>query len=295
MPKLKEGFRGQRAIIIPSFIKDNIKKTPLGKLLYITDIGFYPTASHHYRERNSEQASENVLIYCVKGEGWYKVRNQKYTVSQNHFFVISAHEAHSYGCNEDNPWSIYWLHFSGEMASFFTNGFEIPTPVQSPSDSTGGGPLELFEEIYRALDNGFSNNNIMYATSTLFHFLGLLKYSRLYIDHSNETQQLDVVDLSIRYMQDKLAQRIKLSDIASEVHLSVSYFSNLFLKKTGFSPLQYLNMLRIRKACQYLDNTNMKINQIAPLVGIDDNFYFSRLFTKVMGITPSQYRTDKKG
>jgi AraC-like DNA-binding protein len=223
------------------------------------------------------------------------VRNQKYTVSQNHFFVISAHEAHSYGCNEDNPWSIYWLHFSGEMASFFTNGFEIPTPVQSPSDSTGVGPLELFEEIYRALDNGFSNNNIMYATSTLFHFLGLLKYSRLYIDHINETQQLDVVDLSIRYMQDKLAQRIKLSDIASEVHLSVSYFSNLFLKKTGFSPLQYLNMLRIRKACQYLDNTNMKINQIAPLVGIDDNFYFSRLFTKVMGITPSQYRFDKKG
>ena len=73
------------------------------------------------------------------------------------------------------------------------------------------------------------------------------------------------------------------------------YFSNLFLKKTGFSPLQYLNMLRIRKACQYLDNTNMKINQIAPLVGIDDNFYFSRLFTKVMGITPSQYRSDKKG
>lgn len=295
MPKLKEGFRGQRAIIIPSFIIDNIKNDPLGRQLYITDIGFYPTASHHYRERSSEQASENILIYCVKGEGWYKIRNQKYIVPQDHFFIIPEHEAHSYGCNEENPWSIYWFHFSGEIASFFANGFDIPTAINAVNSSSTKGHLELFEEIYCALDNGFSNNNILYATSTLFHFLGLLKYSRLYIDHNNESQQLDVVDLSIKYMQEKLTQRIKLSDIASEVHLSVSYFSNLFFKKTGFSPLQYLNMLRIRKACQYLDNTNMKINQIAPLVGIDDNFYFSRIFSKIMGITPSQYRSDKKG
>ena len=294
MPKLKEGFRGQRAIIIPSFIIDNINKTPLGRLLYITDIGFYPTASHHYRERGHEQAHENILIYCVKGEGWYKIRNQKYTVSQGSFFIIPAHAQHSYGCNEENPWSIYWLHFSGEIASYFANGFEIPTRAVAEFGTSGNTPLELFEEIYRVLDNGFTNNNIMYATSTLFHFLGVLKHSGL-IEQDNDAQHLDVVDLSIRYMQDRLAQRIKLVDIASEVHLSVSYFSSLFLKKTGYSPLQYLNMLRIRKACQYLDNTNMKINQIAPLVGIDDNFYFSRLFTKIMGITPSQYRTDKKG
>ena len=294
MPKLKEGFRGQRAIIIPSFIIDNINKTPLGRLLYITDIGFYPTASHHYRERTSEQANENILIYCVKGEGWYKIKNQKFTVTQGSFFIIPAHTAHSYGCNEENPWSIYWLHFSGEMASYFANGFEYPTQAHGEEALSGNTPQELFEEIYRVLDNGFTNNNMMYATSTLFHFMGVLKHSAL-IEQDNSTQQLDVVDLSIKFMQDKLAQRLKLGDIASEVHLSISYFSNLFLKKTGYSPLQYLNMLRIRKACQYLDNTNMKINQIAPLVGIDDNFYFSRLFTKIMGITPSQYRTDKKG
>ena len=294
MPKLKEGFRGQRAIIIPSFIIDNINKTPLGRLLYITDIGFYPTASHHYRERTSEQANENILIYCVKGEGWYKIKNQKFTVTQGSFFIIPAHTAHSYGCNEENPWSIYWLHFSGEMASYYAHGFEFPTQTNREEALSGNSPQELFEEIYRVLDNGFTNNNMMYASSTLFHFMGVLKYSVL-IEQDNSTQQLDVVDLSIKYMQDKLAQRLKLGDIASEVHLSISYFSNLFFKKTGYSPLQYLNMLRIRKACQYLDNTNMKINQIAPLVGIDDNFYFSRLFTKIMGITPSQYRTDKKG
>lgn len=295
MPKLKDGFKGQRAIIIPSFIIGNAKREALGNLLCITDIGFYPTASHHYRERTAEQATENVLIYCVRGEGWYRIRNREFTVSQNQFFIIPEHEAHAYGCNENDPWSIYWIHFTGDMAPFYISGFDTPSYAAPAIGNLKSRQLELFEEIYRTLDNGFSHNNIMYANTTLFHFLGLLKYSRLYIENNEEKQQLDVVDLSIRYMQENLAQHLSLKQIASEVNLSVSYFSNLFLKKTGFSPLQYLNMMRIRKACQYLDNSNLKINQIAPLVGIDDNFYFSRLFSKIMGITPSQYRADKKG
>lgn len=295
MPKLKEGFKGQRTIIIPSFIIENVKKNPLGKLLYITDIGFYPNASYHYRERRAEQATENVLIYCVKGNGWYSLGGRRYNVSQNQFFILPEQESHSYGCSGTNPWSIYWLHFKGEMAAFFRKGFESPTNVSSPGDKPIETQLHLFEEIYRTLDNGFGNNNIMYAITSLFHFLGLMKYVGEYLENKNDVRQLDVTDLAINFMQENLNRKLSLSEIADEINLSVSYFSNLFLKKTGFSPLQYLNMLRIRKACHYLDFTNMKINQISPLVGIDDNFYFSRLFTKIMGISPTEYRLRKKG
>lgn len=295
MLKLKDGFKGQRTIILPSFIVENTKKDPLGRLLYITDIGFYPMAAHHYRQRTAIQATEYILIYCIKGEGWFSIGNQRYTVSGNQFFILPRHVAHAYGCNEDNPWSIYWIHFSGEIAQSLCKGLDKPTDTHAINGGYSTQQLNLFEEIYQSLDSGFSHNNIMYATSILFHFLGQLKYPLQFAPNSKENQRQDVIDLAISYMQENLAQRLLLNQIASAVKLSVSYFSRLFYKKTGIPPLQYLNMIRIRKACQYLDETNMKIYQIAPLVGIEDNLYFSRLFSKIMGITPTEYRNNKKG
>ena len=71
MPRIKEGFKGERAIVLPDFLIEELKRDPLGRELHITDIGYYPHASFHYRERNAEEVNEIVLIYCVEGEGWF--------------------------------------------------------------------------------------------------------------------------------------------------------------------------------------------------------------------------------
>lgn len=86
-----------------------------------------------------------------------------------------------------------------------------------------------------------------------------------------------------------------VEDIAHELHLSTSYFSTQFQKSTGFTPIAYLNNLRIQEACQYLDFTDMKINQLCHKIGYDDAYYFSRIFTKIMGISPKEYKKRKKG
>lgn len=73
MAKLKSGFRGERAIIIPPPIVEDFKNDILGKLLYISDIGFYPTAEYHYRRRSKDQALQYIFIYCVKAADGSKV------------------------------------------------------------------------------------------------------------------------------------------------------------------------------------------------------------------------------
>lgn len=294
MPKLRDGFKGQRLIVIPSFIIEHYKQHPLGKLLFITDIGYYPNASYHFCERKANEAKENILIYCQKGKGWYQINGKRYEVSQNQFFIIPANVAHCYGSNNDSPWSIYWLHFIGEMSEFFRKGFYEPTDIIiDASKKKIEHQLYLFDEIYNTLDEGFTHDNIMYTITSLFHFLGLMKYNGEYTEHER-SGKIDCSDIAISFMHDNIGRKLTLEEIAKEVKLSVSHFSKIFMKRTGHSPLQYLNLLRIKKACYYLNTTTLKINQISPLVGIDDSFYFSRMFTKIMGMSPSQYRENKK-
>jgi AraC-like DNA-binding protein len=83
---------------------------------------------------------------------------------------------------------------------------------------------------------------------------------------------------------------LTLEEIARQVNLSPSHFSFIFKKKTGFSPIEYFNHLKIQKACQYLLFTDLRIKEISSELGIDDQYYFSRLFTKVMGFAPNDYR-----
>ena len=107
MPRIKEGFKGERAIVLPAFLIEELKQDPLGSELYITDIGYYPHACFHYRKRNTEEATEFILIYCMEGEGWFELDKHRYVVTANQFFILPKHQAHAYGPyhntgNEDN-------------------------------------------------------------------------------------------------------------------------------------------------------------------------------------------------
>ncbi len=297
MPRIKEGFKGERITVLPGFLLDELKRDPLGRELYITAIGYYPHAVYHYCERKEESAQEFVLIYCVEGCGWYELEGNRYEVRENQFFILPKDKAHAYGSQEERSWTIYWIHFDGAKAAFFCIGFDKPHDIAPAEHSRIKERLMLFEEIYASVSSGYSKNYMLYATTSLFHFLGSMKFLGEYRDCrlKGVHEKRDVVQHAIHFMSENLNKKISLSDIAREVKLSASYFSHLFESKTGSSPLKYMGLMRIQEACRYLDFTDMKISQISPLVGFEDPFYFSRLFTKYMGMSPSEYRMKKKG
>ena len=106
---------------------------------------------------------------------------------------------------------------------------------------------------------------------------------------------MEIIEDIIHYMRENIEKKITLSDLATHAGLSSSHLSSIFQKKTGYSPLRYFTHLRIQEACHYLDFTDMKINQICHKFGFEDAFYFTRIFTQVMGMSPSKYREQKKG
>ena len=73
--------------------------------------------------------------------------------------------------------------------------------------------------------------------------------------------------------------------------MSESYFSHLFKKETGVSFVDFVNQHKIRKAADLLQNTNLRINEVAAQIGIDNPNYFSVLFKKCKGEAPQEYRS----
>ena len=105
--------------------------------------------------------------------------------------------------------------------------------------------------------------------------------------------ETDAVDNAIDYMQKNVDQNLTLEKIALHVRFSPSHFSLLFRKKTGFSPIEYYNHLKIQQSCRYLLFTKQRIKEIALEVGMSDQHYFSRIFKKTMGVSPQEYRNKR--
>ena len=95
-------------------------------------------------------------------------------------------------------------------------------------------------------------------------------------------------------MQQHVHEDLSLQDLCDYAHYSPSRFSSLFRQKTGYAPIDYFIQLKMQKASQMLDFTNRSIKDIASTFGFDDPYYFSRRFTKAIGMSPKKYRSIKK-
>lgn len=295
MVKRKDGFTGERAIVLPQSVVQEMEKDSYSSVLHITDIGYYPKAYDHYRER-SEPINQCVFIYCIEGAGWFKVNGCEHTVAPNQYFILPAGIPHSYGADENDPWTIYWVHFKGKLASQFVRNYDRPAEIRPNLHSRISDRIELFEEIFRILEMGYSWENLQYVCTVFHHYLGSLNYIQQYRNaKKNESQKNDIVTAAIHYMQENMERALSLDEIAEHTGYSPTYFTTIFNQRTNYPPLTYFNQLKIQKACKLLDFTDMKINQICHKIGIDDAYYFSRLFRKIMGMSPREYRSMKKG
>jgi len=283
---IKEGFPGQRLFVLPPETHQTILQNPLINRFYFTAIGHYPKASHHEIERE-HGSDEYIFIYCTDGIGFISLNGTDYKIEPNTFFIIPKNTKHSYKSDLKTPWSIYWVHFTGDLAGliydrFLTGGTPQVLPI--PFEESR---IIQFEQIYSIIDSSYKEKELEIMNLNLLHFITSVIY---YKEANPSIYETDPVSNSIRYMKNNLHLQLDIEGLARQERISVPHYCRIFKKKTGSSPINYFNYLKIQKSLQYLYFTNKSIKEICTELSIDDPFYFSRLFKKVIGMSPSQYK-----
>lgn len=324
--RIPQGFLHQKLVVLPPGVTQNIEKHPITSTLFVRDIGYFPHAKHHYFER-PQGAISNIVIFCTQGSGTIELledatnRNAEplndtkisgcsetdysakdstaITIKQHQLAIVPRHTSHRYYASEYDPWSIYWMHLDGTSADAFVRYITkagqplVVTPQgQQAIEHTMGSILE-------SLQKGYSIDHCIQITSELFSLFALLgigfgagsthQYGRVEAMGQNPVQK------AIQLMSHRLNSFITLNQLVDELHLSKSRIIELFKEQTGFTPIDYFIHMKMQYACQELDMSGLSIKAIALNLGYDDQYYFSRIFKKVVGASPSEYRKVAKG
>ena len=291
IPKKYWSGEGRKIIAIPrQVLKRQRLNNALLNSLHITGMGYYPHASKHHTHRK-KGCPENILIYCTAGSGWVHTAAGLFTVRPHTFFVLPCNQEHEYGAADQDPWSIYWIMYGGaglECLNDLTIAKQCFEPTHFPFETNA---IQLFNEMFTVLEHGYSRQYLVYVNMLLANFLTLFLFQQNPVARNDAgNPQNSIIQTAINYMQLKLRYAVSIEELSRATGCSPSKLSHLFKKSTGYSPLNYFNHLRIQKACQHFYATNAKVKEVAEEMGYSDPYYFSRLFTRLMGVSPRQYR-----
>jgi AraC-like DNA-binding protein len=281
---LRDGFPGQRLHVLPRpLAKQALQRSPTSRLL-VTDAGYFPHAARHGRVRRTG-AAEAIFILCEAGAGWCEMGGARHDVQAGEVLVIPPREPHRYYADEDDPWSIWWLHVTGaDLPDLLAAiGLDLSRPTAPAADPVQAA--DLIESICNDLARDETSSSLTAAAGAAWHLLAQL---------AAERHRRSVGDASISriqaHLREHLAESFSVHGLAADAGFSTSHFSARFHAVTGFSVTEYVKRLRMARARELLLTTDRSIADIAAEVGYPDQFYFSRQFRAVAGSSPRHFR-----
>lgn len=235
-------------------------------------------------------------MLCVAGHGYVDLEGQQAHLRAGELIIIPRGREHRYWAADEDPWSIYWVHFIGDDADYYVDRVPRtgqPVPVELAAQAEA---MRLFQQCLDALHDGYGLPTLIYAAQATQHILSLLLYRNpLLPGEQRAGGSGGAVEAVIEFMQQNLDQPLRLQDFAEQAGVSVSHFSDRFRAQTGQSPMAYFIQLKMRLACRLLDLSGRSVKSVALETGYRDPYYFSRVFKKSMGLSPEKYRAIKKG
>lgn len=278
---------GSLRYLLPLRLIKLLSKHPLTREVYPVSFGFYQRAKGHSMQR--KEHTDELLIYCTEGEAQLVTGKQKLKVEAGDLIYLPAGEAHSYATPDHNPWTIHWVHFNGSLSGYFQQYLGFSGNIRRTHLGRQPRLLVDFNGLLSVQDSGYQEQPLIHASNRLRQLLTALPLAGKTRPTQGSTTQLNLQQIQ-EIMRQHLTSRLDLNQLAESAGLSRYHFIAKYKQLTGETPIQHYLQMKIEKACYLLDAGHASISSIAEQLGYEDSYYFSRLFKKVMGVSPSNYR-----
>ena len=268
------GFRDMRSILLPPQVICDSLKEPLLDDLLITRVGYATRLCGHYIPR-PEGSLDHILLFCPHGSGWLKINGRDWKARPGTMCCLPACVPHWYGADDDDPWSVYWIHFTGRQAAAWFRFLDVSADHPLLHFSEHEKVVAGFETVWSAMKAVHTWENLVQASIRVVRLIGLLRETQQRPDKRSRDRAAAVVK-SIQFMEEHLSTEIALAELADLARMSVTRYTVEFRRRNGCSPMEHLSRLRVQKACELLRNTAKSVHEIGEEVGFPDPYYFSR-------------------
>lgn len=227
------------------------------------------------------------IIYVYDGKGYFYINDTMHTVEKGNIVLYKPHEPQLYNyLIEDSP-KVLWVHFTGHDVDNLLTALGFTDKNIFFVDFNSKYPL-LFESIVHELKQKKYSFDIL-SGAYLIELLSLMSRncfsSKANIDNLSKEKIYSTIEIIHRDYNKKLS----IHNFAAQCNMSTCWFINCFKAITNMTPLEYITKIKIDKSKELLIHSTYNISEISDIVGYDNPLYFSRIFKKTTGISPSHY------
>ncbi|WP_394917989.1 helix-turn-helix domain-containing protein [uncultured Robinsoniella sp.] len=227
------------------------------------------------------------LIYVAKGKADFEKNGVRKELAAGSLILYRPLEPQKYYYYAQNTPELFWIHFSGYGAEALLDaaGFK-------EQDMLEIGFTSEYTQIMNKMIRELQLKRPGHCELLTLYFREFLT---LISRHQQEkgigsTKIKSEIETAVHYFNEHFSQELSIQDYAAANHISTCWFIRTFRQYMGMTPMQYITSIRITKAKELLETTDLTINEIGDLTGYQNALYFSRIFKKTVGAAPTEYR-----
>ncbi len=236
----------------------------------------YPHKSYSITRLNSSVAC---IEYIENGSGTAIIGNQKFFPSQGDSYFLQQNFDQHYFSHTNDPWKKYFINISGPLVYSFTESYGLQGNFYYPN-------LNIKDELLKIISIAKVKDRD--CTSEIISILSEI-FFKMHISLKTDEKNAFAIEMK-KFINTRIESDFKIKDLCEHMHKSESQVTKIFKNAFGLTPYKYLLNEKINLSKELLKHTGLSVKEISDRLKFTDEYYFSNIFKKKVGLSPSVYR-----